>query len=114
LSENDHNLSEFEVALATTPAPESLLPESEESLIRQEVIAQTIAWLVGNGDDATHIGRRALTLAYVMGSETGPQTLTELGIRMGVSESRAHQIMSALKSKDMVFSLFSEENTTTG
>ena len=46
--------------------------------------------------DAEFIGRKVLVLGYLLKCDGAPKTLAELGKRMGVSKSRAFQIVQKL------------------
>lgn len=88
------------IVLAVPPDDPADLVECSDvdaARIRREMIVRFITRLLEAGD-AKEIGRRVLVIANLLkGTLPGaPQNLDELGRRMGVSKSRASQIVSKL------------------
>lgn len=94
--------TEYEVALATTPAPDLAEEEdcADERKARQETIVKLLQSLADAGT-AENVGRKVLILCYELKLE-GCRTLDDLadkfssGGEVGVSRARVSQIVSSL------------------
>ncbi len=94
MNDGPNNLSEFEVALATTPAPEPASYDDEDR-IRRETVRRHLELLIEAGD-AEEIGRFVLVSAYEIALPNAPKSIDELAEKLGVSRRRAYQILEKI------------------
>jgi hypothetical protein len=80
--------------------PEADFSDAAAARVRQETIARFLDWITRGEHDAKFIGRRCIVLAFKLHLPSAPATLSELAARLGVSKTRAHQIVSELNGEN--------------
>jgi hypothetical protein len=73
------------------------LSEADAARVRRETISRFLDWITRGQQPAEFVGRRCIVLAFTLGLPSAPTTQAELADRLGVSKTRAHQILSELK-----------------
>lgn len=79
------------------PDSSETLSEAEAARVRRETIARFLDWITRGQQDAEFVGRRCIVLAFTLHLSSAPTTQAELAARLGVSKTRANQILSELK-----------------
>lgn len=80
--------------------PEADFSDADAARVRQQTIARFLDWITRGEHDAEFIGRRCIVLAFKLHLPSAPATLAELAARLGVSKTRAHQIVSELNGEN--------------
>jgi hypothetical protein len=73
------------------------LCEADAARVRRETIARFLDWITRGEQSAEFVGRHCIVLAFTLHLPSAPTTQAELAARLGVSKTRAHQIISELK-----------------
>lgn len=73
------------------------LSDADAARVRRETIARFLDWITRDQQSAEFVGRRCIVLAFTLHLPSSPTTQAELAGRLGVSKTRAHQIISELK-----------------